>query len=67
MKKIIVGILILLSIAVSAQAYIIGGAYATLISCDCGQYGYQYGYIGTYRLMDGRIYQIYFGDNYCPY
>jgi hypothetical protein len=67
MKKIILGLLISTLIAISAQAYMIGGAYATLISCDWGQYGYEYGYIGTYRLIDGRIYQVYFGNHYCQY
>lgn len=62
MKK----ILILIILATSAQAYSIGGAYASLISCDWGQYGYEYGNIGTYN-VNGKTYQIFFGSNYCEY
>ena len=50
MKKIIYGLLLLLIMSISAQAYTIGGAYASLVSCDWGQYGYEYGYIGTYNV-----------------
>ncbi len=49
MKKIILGLFALLMVSLSVQAYEIGGAYARLLSCNWGQYGYEYGYIGTYR------------------
>lgn len=65
MKKI--AIIILLAVSTSAQAYSIGGAYATLIDCSYGKYGYQYGNIGTYRLASGEYYQVFFGSNYCQY
>jgi hypothetical protein len=66
MKKILIGIIILMSFVSSMNAYIIGGAYAQLLKCNWGQYGYEYGYIGTYD-VNGNIYQIYFGSNYCQY
>ena len=55
---------ILLSIA-STQAHTIGGAYASLISCTWGQYGYQYGHIGTYN-VNGQTITQFFGSSYCP-
>ena len=64
MRKIILGLFIVLVTSASAQAYTIGGAYASLISCSWGQYGYQYGNIGTYD-VNGKIYQVFFGSNYC--
>jgi len=66
MKKILSGILLSILFSAYVQAYTIGGAYATLISCDWGQYGYEYGNIGTYN-VNGKIYQIYFGNNSCQY
>lgn len=65
MKKIL--IVLLLAASASAQAYSIGGAYATLIDCSYGKYGYQYGNIGTYKLSSGEIYKVFFGSNYCQY
>ena len=62
MKKIIIFILI----STYANAYTIGGAHASLVSCKWGKYGYKYGNIGTYK-MNGKIYQIFFGNNYCEY
>lgn len=56
----------LLALSTTAGAYTIGGAYAQLVSCDYGQYGYQYGYIGTYR-VNGSLYQVFFGSNYCQH
>jgi hypothetical protein len=56
----------LLSATLSARAYTIGGAYAQLVSCEYGQYGYEYGYIGTYE-VNGRYYEVFFGSNYCAY
>ena len=47
------------------HAYTIGGAYAQLVSCTWGQYGYQYGNIGTYN-VNGKMYEIFFGSQYCP-
>jgi len=66
MKKIIYGLLLSLIMSISAQAYNIGGAYASLVSCDWGKYGYEQGYIGTYN-VNGKMYQIFFGSNYCQY
>ena len=66
MKKIIYGLLLLLIMSISAQAYTIGGAYASLVSYDWGQYGYKHEYIGTYN-VNGKMYQIFFGSNYCQY
>jgi len=69
MKKIVqvsAMVLSLVACASSASAYTIGGAYASLLSCDWGQYGNQYGNIGTYS-VNGDIYQIFFGSSYCKY
>jgi hypothetical protein len=63
MKRVIVLILFLV---VSANAYTIGGAYASLVSCEWGQYGYEYGNIGTYD-VNGKRYSVFFGNNYCEY
>ena len=63
MKKII---LLLLLLVVSTQAYTIGGAYASLENCEWGQYGYEYGNIGTYN-VNGKYYKVFFGNNYCEY
>ena len=54
------------STAPVVSAYTIGGAYASLISCSWGQYGYQYGNIGTYN-VNGKIYQVFFGSSSCEY
>ena len=65
----IVGILLSFAILTSntkANAYTIGGAYATLVSCVWGQYGYEYGNIGTYN-VNGKLYEIFFGNSYCEY
>jgi len=62
MKK----LLIICALISSANAYNIGGAYATLVSCDYGQYGYQYGYIGTYN-VNGMFYKEFFGNRFCQY
>ena len=64
MKKVIFTILIALSL--NAHSSNIGGAYAQLLSCDYGQYGYEYGNIGTYK-VNGKIYQVFFGSSYCQY
>ena len=66
MKKLYILIALALILSISAQAYMIGGAYATLISCEWGQYGYQYGNIGTYE-VNGETYRVFFGDSYCEY
>jgi len=66
MKKYVFMLMAVLAIPAIAQAYTIGGAYARLISCKWGQYGYEYGNIGTYD-VNGEIYQIFFGNNYCQY
>jgi len=54
------------STAPVVSAYTIGGAYASLDSCSWGQYGYEYGYIGTYN-VNGKTYQVFFGNSYCKY
>lgn len=66
MKKLYILIALAVTLTTSAQAYTIGGAYAQLLSCDWGQQGYEYGNIGTYK-ANGKIYQIFFGSNYCQY
>ena len=48
-----------------ASAYMIGGAYARLVKCEWGQYGYEYGNIGTYE-VNGQVIKQFFGSNYCP-
>ena len=64
MKKILLSVLVLLAIPQITSAYTIGGAYARLVSCSWGQYGYEYGHIGTYD-VNGKIYQVFFGNSYC--
>jgi len=64
MKKLLVAIMLIIGLSVSANAYTIGGAYASLQSCTWGQYGYEYGNIGTYN-VNGELYQVFFGNNYC--
>jgi hypothetical protein len=66
MKKIILGIVVVMLFASSISAYTIGGAYASLLKCEWGQYGYEWGHIGTYD-VNGKIYKIFFGSNYCQY
>ena len=61
----IVAAIVLFASLGTANAYTIGGAYARLVSCDYGQWGYQYGNIGTYE-VNGQYYQIFFGSGYCP-
>jgi hypothetical protein len=65
-KKIIIALAVIMGTHQTTNAYTIGGAYATLISCNWGQYGYEYGHIGTYD-VNGKIYQIFFGNSYCQY
>ena len=65
MKNIFIAIAIF-SLSTLGNAYQIGGAYASLVSCTWGQLGYQYGYIGTYNL-NGKMYEIFFGSQYCQY
>jgi hypothetical protein len=62
MKKLL--FILLLTSTTSTFAYTIGGAYARLVSCSWGQYGYEYGNIGTYD-VNGKMYQVFFGSNYC--
>lgn len=50
-----------------ASAYYIGGMYVTLVDCSWGQYGYEYGNIGTYKDSSGKLYQVFFGSNACQY
>lgn len=66
MRKSVFMLIALLAASFNAQAYTIGGAYARLVSCTWGQYGYQYGNIGTYD-VNGEMYQIFFGSSYCSY
>lgn len=58
-------ITLLLTLSLNTHAYTVGGAYAYLINCTYGQYGYQYGYLGTYS-VNGRIITVFFGNSYCP-
>ena len=55
----------MLIIPVGASAHTIGGMFVTLVSCDWGQYGYQYGNIGTYKGSNGQIFKEFFGSSYC--
>jgi hypothetical protein len=64
MKKIL--FILLLASSTNAFSYNIGGAFASLVSCDWGQYGYEYGNTGTCNL-NGKIYQVFFGTSYCEY
>jgi hypothetical protein len=66
MRNTALSFVILCLTVVTANAYTIGGAYATLVSCEWGQYGYQYGNIGTYE-VNGEYYRVFFGSNYCEY
>ncbi len=50
--------------ATIAPAYTIGGAYASLVSCSWGQWGYEYGNIGTYN-VNGSYYSVFFGAGFC--
>ena len=50
----------------AALAHTIGGAYASQVSCTWGQFGNQYGYIGTYN-VNGQMISQFFGNTYCPY
>ncbi len=64
MKKLLFAALLVLS--TSAFSYTIGGAYAKLLNCSWGKYGYEYGYIGTYK-VGNEIYRIFFGRSYCEH
>ena len=66
MKRYLLALSVFLTLTSPAVAYTIGGAYASLISCDWGQWGYKHGYIGTYK-ANGEIYRIFFGSSYCEY
>lgn len=66
MKALLTTIIVAMALTIGAQAYTIGGAYASLISCDWGQYGYEYGNIGTYE-VNGETYRVFFGDAWCEY
>ena len=67
MKKIIIAAAITLMTTSAASAYYIGGEYATLLSCDYGKWGYQYGNIGTYKTSSGSIFRVFFGSNWRQY
>ena len=64
MKKILTVFLVSLLLMGPVSAYQIGGAFASLVTCEYGQMGYQYGFIGTYNL-NGQYYTVFFGHNYC--
>ena len=65
MKKLLLTTIFLV-LAGTANAYTIGGAFAELIKCEWGQYGYEYGNIGTYK-ANGQLYKVFFGAKYCEY
>ena len=65
MKKVICAIVF--ALASSASAYYIGGEYVTLQKCSYEQWGYEYGYVGTYKSSGGKTYQVFFGSKYCEY
>ncbi len=58
--------ILMVLLVTSTYAYQIGGAYATLIECKYGQYGYEYGHIGTYK-VNGQVYRVFFKNSYCEY
>lgn len=64
MKRMFLGVLLILLLSISAHAYTIGGAYASLVSCTWSQHGYNHGNIGTYN-VNGQMYKIFFGSGYC--
>ena len=67
MKRALITVFAIISLlSTSVSAYTIGGAYASLLSCNWGQWGYEYGNIGTYD-VNGKIYQVFFGSNYCQH
>ncbi|HID69359.1 MAG TPA: hypothetical protein EYP35_02600 [Desulfobacterales bacterium] len=66
MKKLVLSLIAIAIFSSVANAYTIGGAYASLESCTWGQYGYEYGNIGIYN-VNGKMYQVFFGSNYCEY
>lgn len=67
MKKIITSVVLAILAVSELSAYYIGNKYVTLIDCSYGQYGYEYGYIGTYKDMNNNLYRVFFGKNYCQY
>lgn len=64
MRKLLITSLLFTS--TSVFAYSIGGAYAELLSCEFGEYGYQWGNIGTYD-VNGVIHKVFFGSHWCKY
>ena len=67
MKRSLITVFAIISLlSTSVSAYTIGGAYASLLKCEWGQWGYEYGNIGTYD-VNGTIYQVFFGSNYCQH
>jgi len=62
MRKLL--LIALLLMPLNASAYTIGGAWATLINCQWGQWGFEWGNIGTYD-VNGQRYQVFFGSNWC--
>lgn len=64
MKKLLIAVLLVTS--TSAFCFEIHGAYARLVSCTWGQMGYDYGNIGIYD-VNGKMYQVFFGSNWCAY
>ena len=67
MKKLLLAAVIAVTAAGSTSAYYIGGEYASLVSCDYGQWGYEWGNIGTYKTTSGDYYRIFFGSSWCQY
>ncbi len=66
-KKLFAAIAAIMLCVCGANAYTIGGMYVSLVDCSWGQYGYQHGYIGTYKDSNGKLYQVFFGSNYCQH
>ncbi|RDU65150.1 hypothetical protein [Helicobacter sp. MIT 14-3879] len=65
MKKIIIAIASTMLYAVILNAFFLGNKSLTLLKCNYGQWGYEYGYIGIYEDSDNNIYKIFFGNNWC--
>lgn len=66
MKSIALAVSMFVALTSQAMSYTIGDAYAHLISCDWGQWGYEYGYIGTYK-VNQQVYRVFFGSTYCEF
>lgn len=58
MKKVICAIIF--AFVSSASAYCINGEYVTLNKCSYERFGYEYGYVETYKGTSGATYRVFF-------